>query len=289
MLRKKNITLNGKKSDGSNKLKEGDVVNIFFSDETYEKFSGEKKDDTFQKLTLLANEKAYNKLSILYEDEEMVVVNKPSGLLSQKAQPGDVSANELFLAYLIDTNQLSEEEYQRVKPSVANRLDRNTSGLLLCGKTTKKLQELSLALKERTVKKYYICLVKGEIKEKKTFHGYLKKDEATNKVTIFDREQPDAKYIKTAYEPLSYNGKYTKLKVHLITGRSHQIRAHLAYLGHPILGDYKYGEKAFNNQLKSEYGVTCQMLHSYEMIFDDGLHIKAPLPKLYNEIMGETL
>ncbi len=289
MLRKKNITLNEKKATGAEKLSEGDSIKIFLSDETYAKFSGAFSDEDekeFLKLQKLANEKAYQILPVIFEDENILVLNKPAGLLSQKASKDDVSANELFLAYLIAQGELTQEQYKTHRPSVCNRLDFNTSGLILCGKTITGLQELSSALKDRTMAKYYVCLVKGVISIPITVEGYLKKDEKTNKVTIKDHPFEDAKYIKTSYEPLSTNGEFTRLKVHLITGRSHQIRAHLAHLQHPLLGDYKYGNKKTNDELKKKYGVEGQLLHSYEMKFENGLHIFAPIPQIFDTIEG---
>lgn len=289
MLRKKNITLNGKKASGNEKVLEGDVITFFLSDETFDKFSGGSiqksfEDKEFENLKRLVNHSSYKEFKILYEDDDILVINKPAGLLSQKATNQDISANELFLAYLINSGQLSCEMFRVFRPSIANRLDRNTSGLLLCGKTMKGLQELAYALKERTVKKYYICLVEGIITDSMHIDGYLSKDEKTNMVKITKDERKDAKYIQTSYEPLKNNGNCTLLKVHLITGRTHQIRAHLSYIGHPILGDYKYGNRKLNDDLKKEFGVEYQLLHAYEMIFDNGLHIFAPIPEIFDTI-----
>lgn len=292
MLRKKNITLNGKKATGKEKITEGDVIRIFLSDETYEKFSGEPQQlkreyDSFSFLLMLADEKTYEKLPVIYEDEDILVANKPKNLLSQKAKDTDVSANELFLAYLISKGELTRESYTVLKPSVANRLDRNTTGLLLFGKTMAGLQMLSKALKDRSLRKYYICLVKGRIDQSMDVEGYLYKDEVSNKVTITKEPKEGSFYIKTSYEPISSNGVITRLRVHLITGRSHQIRAHLAYLGHPILGDTKYGDNRLNRSLKQRYGIDSQLLHAHEMIFDNGLHVFAPLPEIFDTIEGD--
>lgn len=292
MLRKKNITLNGKKATGKEKISEGDVIRLFFSEETYRKFSGEpeelrREEDNFSLLERLAEEKAYEVLPVLYENEDILFADKPKNLLSQKASESDISANELFLAYLISRGEVTKDSYRIMKPSVANRLDRNTTGLLLCGKTMKGLQELSGALKDRTVKKYYICLVKGQIDHAMEVEGYLLKDENTNTVTITTNPQNNSQYIKTSYEPLSHGGNITRLRVHLVTGRSHQIRAHLAYLGHPILGDRKYGDSALNQKLFQKYGVDSQLLHAYEMIFDTGFDILSPIPDIFDMIEGD--
>lgn len=151
MLRKKNITLNGKKADGTEKLSCGDEVKLFLSDETYEKFRAKSK--TVMPEAFSGSEKTLRQLKVLYEDADILIINKPSGMLSQKARPEDVSANEYILSYLLREGALTEEEMRTFRPSVCNRLDRNTSGILIAGKTLKGLQEMSKALKERTIQK----------------------------------------------------------------------------------------------------------------------------------------
>ena len=142
MLRKKNITLNDRKADGTEKLNAGDLVKLFLSDETFEKFSG--KDETnsgYMKLKSIDS----GRLQVVYEDDDVIIINKPSGMLSQKAVPEDISANEYILSYLIRKGALSEEQLKTFKPSICNRLDRNTSGLLIAGKTLKGLQTMAEA------------------------------------------------------------------------------------------------------------------------------------------------
>ncbi len=276
MLRKKNITLNGRKADGTEKLATGDAVKLFFSDDTFDKFAGnEKAASAYEKL------KGLKALPVVYEDADVLIVNKPSGMLSQKAENADVSANEHILSYLIAKGELTEEMMRTFKPSVCNRLDRNTSGLLVAGKTLKGLQEMSQALKERTVQKYYRCIVKGEVQDKAYIKGWLLKDEHTNKVTIYPSKPQNAAVnaflpIETEYVPLHVKNGYSELEVHLITGRSHQIRAHLASIGHPIVGDVKYGDKKVNERFRKELQITSQMLHAYHMVFADGREVTAP-------------
>lgn len=258
MLRKKNITLNGKKCDGSEKLTPGDEVKLFLSEETIGKFS-EVKVQQVKK----------TRLSIVYEDEHIVLVNKPSGMLSQKARDTDESLVEYLIDYLLDSGQLSREDLRSFRPSVCNRLDRNTSGLVAAGKSLAGLQQLSAMFKDRSLHKYYLCAVSGEVREKQVIDGYLKKDERTNQVKIFRQQVEDSLPIRTEYEPLACRQGFTLLKVTLITGRTHQIRAHLASIGHPIAGDYKYGNPKINEQVKAEYGVRSQMLHSWKLVFPD--------------------
>ncbi len=294
MLRKKNIVVNGKKSDGSEKLNEGDVLRLYFADETFEKFANpaiirllQQKETNSDGEMSEYRKLAADKLDIIYEDEDILLMNKPSGMLSQKAKPSDISANEYLLAYLIQSGQLKESELATFRPSVCNRLDRNTSGLLTAGKSLKGLQTLSEMLKERSVRKFYRCIVAGCIQESAEVKGWLIKDVKSNQVTILDKKQPDAKYIETAYRPVQTGNKATLLEVHLITGRSHQIRAHLASLGHPIIGDPKYGNPRVNDYYQKQYKVKSQLLHAYRMEFTDGSSYVAPLPREFDRILAD--
>ena len=324
MMRKKNITLNGKKCDGSERLEEGDQVKLFLSDETIEKFSvpdmgGYAKQPGDQSSTGASShekrEKARGKggehqgsrdreggrrLDIVYEDQHILVVNKPSGMLSQKAKDSDMSLNEYILNYLIDSGKLPISQLRTFKPSICNRLDRNTSGLVVAGKSLSGLQVMYEVFKDRSIHKYYQCLVAGEIKEKQLIAGFLKKDESTNTVSIFPLEVEDSVPIMTEYLPLSGNKTFTLLQVTLITGRSHQIRAHLASIGHPIVGDYKYGSRSLNDAVKKKYAVRSQLLHSWRLVMPETLpaplkHLRgeeftARLPVIFNTVMeGEGI
>lgn len=256
MLRKKNITLNGRRATGNERLETGDKVKLFLSDETIAKFSGSRR-------IQLTKES----LIILYEDKNILLINKPAGMLSQKASDADVSAVEHVISYLLRTGQLTEEELCTFRPSVCNRLDRNTSGIIAAGKSLKGLQELSRMFKDRSLGKYYLCLVGGRVNEPSFIRGYLTKDERTNKVRITDAGTEGGTPIMTEYRPLKTGGNVTLLEVHLITGKTHQIRAHLASSGHPILGDYKYGDTRLNNRYQAEYGLTHQLLHAFRIVF----------------------
>lgn len=282
MLRKKNITLNGKKATGSELIQTGDLIQCFFSDETFDKFAGnnslEKKidaekneDNTFSSSFIEEYRKAYNALQniqVIYEDEHILLLDKPAGVLSQKAAPEDVSLNEWMIGYLLDSRTVTEDSLRHFKPSVCNRLDRNTSGLVICGKTLIGSREMSRILKNRSLQKYYHTYVHGNLKSKKVLEGYHHKNKSTNQAKILfekpkqNAEQYDA--IITAYHSLESKKNYSYLEIELITGKTHQIRAHLAAYGHPIAGDKKYGkEKAVNNMNYPKN----QLLHAYRIVF----------------------
>lgn len=283
MLRKKNIVLNGKKADGSEKLKSGDFVKLFLSDETYLKFT--VNSEVVQKEYEALRKLSVKDLQVVLEEDDILVINKPAGLLSQKANPNDISANEWILAYLIQTGKLSFEDFMTFRPSICNRLDRNTSGLLIAGKSLKGLQEMAKVLQERTVKKYYRCIVAGEWKETTYLKGYLTKDEASNRVTITDTKISDeSKEIETEYRPVTNWKGYTELEVHLITGRSHQIRAHLASVGCPIIGDAKYGDTSVNRYFRDQQKLRFQLLHAYRMELEDGRVLIAEVPAKFKEV-----
>lgn len=265
MLRKKNILLNDKKASGNELLVIGDQVKLYLSDETIHKFRTEKMPVSHTKLTIPP---------IIYEDTNILLFDKPKNLLTQKTKEQDISLNEYLIQYLQEHNPDFKEHYQFFHPSACNRLDRNTSGIVLCAKTLAGAQLLSALLKSRDLHKYYLCIVSGEIKQSALIDGYLKKDEKTNKVSVLSTKQLAQKkteaysYIKTSYRPIkTIYQKYTLLEVELITGKTHQIRAHLASIGHPIIGDIKYGEKSINQLYMNAYGIKSQLLHAYRIEF----------------------
>lgn len=266
MLRKKNITLNDKKADGKERLEKGASIKLWFSDESFEKLSGKKAGnikDLVEKP--IADKKSTEtfKSYIVYEDENTVIINKPAGLLSQKSNENDISVNDLLLDYL----EFDSKALNTFKPSICNRLDRNTSGLLVCGKTLEGLRVNNELIKTKAVSKFYLAVVKGRVEKPGSINAWLYKDEKTNKVTVKDKSFEDAEFIQTEYEVLDYFKDVTLLLVKLITGKTHQIRAHLSSISHPIIGDYKYGEKSVNERFKREYGIKSQLLHSFRLVY----------------------
>ena len=295
MLRKKNIKWNNKKAAGNEVLSTGDTVQVYMTDETIAKFRKDKKipffNDTIQEKALknpddrqsaadgedsfpVREREPLKGIEIIYEDRDILILNKPAGLLSQKAEAGDYSLNEQIVDYY-GTKPWADSFFT---PSVCNRLDRNTSGIILAGMSLKGSQTLSHMLKERTLDKYYLTIVSGNIAAPSTIKGFLVKKASHNQVCIYKSLEDAGKskgerpaYIETMYEPLAY-GKFqdidfTLLKVKLITGKTHQIRAHLQAAGHPIIGDGKYGLKSVNALLKREFGLRHQLLHAFEITF----------------------
>ena len=289
MLRKKNIVLNDKKAAGSEILKNGDRICLYLSDETIAKF---RRTGTERASSAGSSKKAPDIRSlILYEDEQIIVLNKPAGMLSQRSEPKDLSLNDLLLGYLDRTELFT--------PGISNRLDRNTSGIILAGKNPAAVRELNRAILSRDVKKLYYCITAGKMTQDRSVEGYLVKDHVNNKVRILRSPTEDASYIRTDYHVISVSERSSLLEVDLITGRSHQIRAHLASEGFPIAGDRKYADAHINRYYEKTYALSGQLLHARTVSFHgmkeilsylNGTVVTAPLPEVFKKVMkGEHL
>lgn len=274
MLRKKNITRNGKKASGDEILECGDVIKVFLADETIEKFRVVQASKQTSGITL----------QILYHDSDILAVHKPVGVLSQKAQKDDYSINEAIVDYCLSMRILTVKQLETFHPSISNRLDRNTSGIILAGISLKGSQTLARILKGHTCEKYYYTIVAGEMKQCIHEKAYIVKDTKKNQSKIQKTACPGASMIETAFTPLCVKNGFTLLQVQLFTGKSHQIRAHLQSLGYPMAGDTKYGNPAVNRKLRERYHLNHQLLHAGRLVLPDIPEITDPLPAEFQKV-----
>lgn len=253
-IRTKRIKVNSKRSEISYKLVEGDTVDMYINDEF---FAPAKEHFDFLS--------ASKKLDIIYEDENILLLNKKVGLLSH---PDDTEYSDTLITrvkrYLYEKGEYNPRDEQSFTPSLVNRIDRNTGGIVIAAKNAESLRILNQKLKDRELEKYYLCVIHGSMKQKSgVLEGWLTKDEKKNKVTVSEHRTEGAKQIRTKYAVLAENGGMSLVEVELLTGRTHQIRAHFASVGHPLLGDGKYGSNALNKPL----GYKKQFLYSYKLKF----------------------
>lgn len=286
MLRKKRIKYNGKKAEGNELLQGGDSLLLYLSEETIASFMEEKT---------VAEAKRH--FGIIYEDDDILAVAKPAGLLThpEKSDDKDTLIDQV-LFYLYQKGQYTPSPQSAFTPALCNRLDRNTSGIVLAGKTLKGVQDLNEAIRNRQVDKYYLTMVKGEVKEAGEISAFLSKEEGKNQVRISKDAGIDGKESITRYRPLAYGNGYTLLEIHLITGKTHQIRAHLQSIGHPVVGDRKYGNTEVNQKFRQDFALSNQFLHGARFVFSDtrgplaylkGKTLVAPLPKVFQQIVED--
>ncbi len=257
LMRKKRIKINGAKAEPNVILKEGDVMRFYLSDELLAKEPIKGKVD-FRDIS--------PEINVIYEDENILLVDKPVGLVVH--EDSDNSADTLInrvLSYLYQKGEYVPERENSFAPALVNRIDRNTSGIVIAAKNAKALRVLNQKVRDREIQKLYLCEVIGTPKpDRATLTAYLKKLSDENRVIISDDRKPGYLTIKTKYRVLESNGELSLVEVDLLTGRTHQIRAHFAHIGHPLLGDGKYGDNAINKR----YHAKTQALCSYRLVFN---------------------
>ena len=256
-IRLKRIKLNGKRCEISTKLREGDSVQLYINDE----FFPEKRDEAHRFLN------SPKDIEIVYEDENIILCDKPCGLVVHEDESGEADTLiDRVLHYLYDKGEYDPDTENSFTPALCNRIDRNTSGIVICAKNAESLRVLNQKVKDRELEKLYLCVTVGipnkKSAELKAFH---RRDEKTKVVRVEDKSFPGSKTMITRYKVLAENKQsgLALLEVDLVTGRTHQIRAHLAHIGYPLLGDGKYGSNKINRAL----GVKTQALCSYKLTF----------------------
>lgn len=286
-LIRKDLKVNGKRAKIETLLSEGDELCLYIEQEQLSRLIQQKK-----------TAKVKKQFQVAYEDSNLIAVEKPFGLLTH----GDAREKKNTLAnqvcgYLHQTGQYDPGRERTFVPSPVNRLDRNTTGLVLFGKNSLALQELNRMIRERgCVDKWYLTIAAGEIKEPLVLTDKMEKNASSNRISLLPADAEDGKMMETEVYPLQIKNGFTLVQVKLITGRTHQIRAHLANAGFPIIGDAKYGKKKINEEMKGRFGLTTQMLHAYKLQFQQaaqplyylkGREITAELPQNFHRIKRE--
>ncbi len=289
-IRLKKIKVNRKRAEAGLILSEGDTVQCFLREELFE--GGKRNTQESLELTSRELSSLGGELNILYEDENILLVDKPQGLSVHEDE--DTRANTLIgyiQSYLFTKGEYNPDREQSFAPALCNRIDKNTGGIVIAAKNAEALRVMNEKIKAREIDKFYLAAVHGvPKKEKDTLYGYLLKDEKTKAVKVFDKNPPrGAKEIITKYTIIAKRGDTALIEVELLTGRTHQIRAHMAHIGHPLIGDGKYGV----NKDDRRRGYKHQALYSYKLRFSfdkskqtaldylDGVEVKIPRDKIY--------
>lgn len=258
-IRKKRIKLNGKRAEGSVFLNTGDLLELYINDE----FLVQKEKDKHLS-------PAEINFEVLYEDENLILINKKPGISVHADETNNASdLVSQFKAYLIEKGEFNVDDETTFSPALCNRLDKNTGGIVIGAKNAKTLRLINEKIRNNEIRKKYLCIADGILEPKTALlTAYHKKDDKLNKVYIFDEPQENTKQIQTEYNVLKEKDGKSLVEINLITGRTHQIRAHLAHVGHPLLGDKKYNPN-------SHSGYKHQALYAYKLqfLFDEPCHL----------------
>ncbi|MGL5352636.1 MAG: RluA family pseudouridine synthase [Clostridium sp.] len=282
-LRKGDIRINGKKQKENYALQLNDIIEIKYLKSNQEEIKQKPK---FIKVDASG-------MKIISEDEHLLVVEKWPGILIHPDQKSEEpTLTDYVLSYLNEKGAYLPDQEVTFTPASCNRLDRNTSGIVMFGKTFEGLRTLNEMIRDGKVEKYYMTLVTGKVKDG-IYTGYIKKNEDINISKVYDEEIPNSKKIAMEVKTIQTNSAYSLVEIDLITGRSHQIRAHMAHLGHGVIGDNKYGDKKLNSFFANKFGLNYQFLYAYKLIFRDApgkmeylnnKTVAAALPPIFKKI-----
>jgi RluA family pseudouridine synthase len=281
MIDQGKVKINGKRKKQNYEMAAGDELTIYLDEETFKQSAGAEKKVKFSGVS--------SDIQVVFEDEELLVVNKPAGLLTHpdQSEQKDTMITRVH-AYLYRKGLLDSQLFA---PATANRLDRNTSGLILIGKTAGMLHQLNQWIQQRELEKYYMTIVEGKVSGEGTISGTLVREQGSNRTLVVGsggagqgaaETVSQEKEATTKYRALEYGGQgYTLVEVELISGRTHQIRTHFQSIGHPLLGDIKYGGKVFQ-------GINHQLLHAYKIVMPDGRVFTAEPPSLFRKVLKQV-
>ncbi len=255
-IRLKRIKVNGKRTDPAYLVKEGDTVQLYLNDEFFEAV---REDEAYKKIK-------QPQLSLIYEDSQILLANKAPGMVVHTDESGGSDTLIAHIqAYLVQSGQWNPADELSFTPALCNRIDRNTGGIVVAAKTAEALRLLNEAIRAHALKKSYLCIVHGQLQPPEgQISFFLRRDEKRKQVTVHRTQIPGAKTAVTLYRTLAVRDGLSLLHCELVTGRTHQIRAHMAALGHPLLGDCKYGTAEQNRPYQERF----QALYSYQLAFE---------------------
>lgn len=272
-LRKGDIRVNGSKGKENTFVELGDEIVI--------KYIYTDAPDIKKTIDLIEPE-----FKVTFEDKNILLVEKWPGILIHKDDEGEEETlTNQVLSYLVQKGEYNPEEELTFSPSPVNRLDRNTPGIVIYAKNYQALKALNEMTRDNNIKKDYLALVNGRIKDG-TYKAFMDKREDINYTTIYNKESSGTKNIEMGVKTIESSGAYSFIELDLKTGRSHQLRAHLSHLGNPIVGDNKYGSKEDNSFFVNKYGLSYQYLYAYKITFKDAVH---PLEYLNGKVISEKL